>query len=129
MVLCRCYQTQVTSPSNSLPLSATITCKGSPPSYNGSLPYGECHTVPQSGLNYPSYLGYTSGFDGYGVYQSIYPQLSPVSKGNCLALSFSSFKNPMLYDKLKFCHKCEFFSLITLFLCFDCFSDLITELF
>ena len=88
MVLCRCYQTQVTSPSNSHLLPATIPCTGSPPSYTGSMPYGECQTVPQSGLNYPSYMGYTSGFDGYGVYQSIYPHLSPVSKGKCLAPSF-----------------------------------------
>ena len=106
MVLCRCYQTQVTSPSNSHLLPATIPCTGSPPSYTGSMPYGECQTVPQSGLNYPSYLGYTSGFDGYGVYQSIYPHLSPVSKGKGLAPSLSSFKNPMPYDKLKFYHKC-----------------------
>ncbi|VDH96373.1 Hypothetical predicted protein, partial [Mytilus galloprovincialis] len=77
-VMCRCYQAQTTSPISRMASSLPgVSPQGSPPSYLGSMPYGENQTVPQSSLHYPSYPGYAPSYDAYGMMQSIYPQMSP----------------------------------------------------
>ncbi|XP_071172082.1 homeobox protein araucan-like [Mytilus edulis] len=77
-VMCRCYQAQTTSPISRMASSLPgVSPQGSPPSYLGSMPYGENQTVPQSSLHYPSYPGYAPSYDAYGMMQTIYPQMSP----------------------------------------------------
>lgn len=81
--MCRCYQAQTTSPISRMASSLPgVSPQGSPPSYLGSMPYGENQTVPQSSLHYPSYPGYAPSYDAYGMMQSIYPQMSPVCAYN-----------------------------------------------
>ncbi|CAC5392211.1 unnamed protein product [Mytilus coruscus] len=77
-VMCRCYQAQTTSPTSRMAASLpVVSSQGSPPSYLGSMHYGENQTVPQSSMHYPSYPGYAPSYDAYGMMQSIYPQMSP----------------------------------------------------